>query len=44
MCFCSLILQLEDGTVVLFLKIVDEDGLEISTPSNQKPQMVDEYV
>jgi hypothetical protein len=27
----------------LFSKTVDEDGLEISTPSNEKPWMVDEY-
>jgi hypothetical protein len=32
MCLCSLILQLEDGAIVLFLKTIDEDGLEISTP------------
>ena len=36
-------LQLEDGTVVMFLKTIDEDGLEISTPCNEKPWMVDEY-
>jgi hypothetical protein len=39
-----LILQLEDGAVLLFSKTVDDDGLEITTPGNLKPRTVDEYV
>jgi hypothetical protein len=39
-----LFLQLEDGALVVFLKTIDEDGLEISTPGDVKPRIVDEYV
>jgi hypothetical protein len=44
MIFCLLILQLEDGVVVLLLKTIKEDGLEISTKGIQKPATIDEYV
>jgi hypothetical protein len=37
-------LQLEDGAVLLFSKIVEDDGLEITTPGTLKPRTVDEYV
>jgi hypothetical protein len=39
-----LVLQLEDGAVLLFSKTVEDDGLEITTPGNLKLRMVDEYV
>jgi hypothetical protein len=39
-----LFLQLEDGAVLLFSKTVDDDGLEITTSGNLKPQTVNEYV
>jgi hypothetical protein len=44
MILCSLILQLEDGAVDLFLKTIKEDCLEISTKGIQKHRTVDEYV
>ena len=44
MYLCSLFLQLEDGAVVIFSKTVDEDGLEISTLGDVKPQTADEYL
>jgi hypothetical protein len=44
MILCSLILQLEDGSVVLYLKTIEEDGLEIITAGIQKPRTVDEFV
>jgi hypothetical protein len=44
MILCSLILQLQDGSVVLYLKTIDEDGLEIITAGIQKPRTVDEFV
>ena len=44
MILCSLILQLEDGSVVLYLKTIKEDGLEIITAGIQKSRTVDEFV
>jgi hypothetical protein len=44
MCPCSLILQLEDGVVAMFLKTVDEDGLEISSKGIQKLRTADLYI
>jgi hypothetical protein len=44
LCPCSIILQLEDGTVALLSKAIKEDSLEICTEGMQRPRIVDEYV
>ena len=44
MILCSLILQQEDGSVVLYLKTIEEDDLEIITAGIQKPRIVDEFI
>jgi hypothetical protein len=38
------VLQLEEGVVDLFSKIVKEDGLEINMQVIEKPQTINEYV
>jgi hypothetical protein len=43
-CLCSLIWQLEDGTVDLLAKAIEEDSFEICTEGMPKPRTVDEYV
>jgi hypothetical protein len=44
MILCSLILQLEDGAVVLYLKTIEDDRMENITVGIQKPRTVDEFV
>ena len=39
-----MVLQLEDGIVALFLKAIEEEGLEICSKGIQKHRTVDEYV
>jgi hypothetical protein len=39
-----MILQLEDGTVALLTKAIEEEGLDICTEGMQKHRTIDEYV
>ena len=37
-------LQLEDGTIGLFSKAIEDEGLEICIESMQKHKTIDEYI
>jgi hypothetical protein len=37
-------LQLEDGTIDLFSKTFNEDGLEIGIQGIEKPQIIGEFI
>jgi hypothetical protein len=39
-----MILQLQDGAVVLLTKAIEEEGLDICTEGMQKHRTIDEYV
>ena len=43
-CSHFMVLQLEDGTIALLSKAIEEEGLEIFTKGMQKQRTVDEYV
>jgi hypothetical protein len=40
LCPCSMILQLEDGTVALLSKAIEEDGFEICTEGIPREKLV----
>ena len=39
-----MILQIEEGTVQMLAKTIEENGLEICTEGRQKPRTIDEYI